>query len=141
MTSHHGNPAVVVNLRKEDFLMFIDPISIAANSPTPGLTFSVKAFNGEGSTRMDIPHQYGLTFQHSSTANGGERHYMQIAQTLQATNPLTGGVSLQTAKVSLSVSIPSFGWAIADKVALVQALIDTLNDSDVTITGLLNFNS
>lgn len=121
--------------------MFIDPIGIAADSPTPALSFSVVSYTPDGADRKDVPNGYGLTFKHSQSATKGERHYMQLTQTVSATNPLTGGTSLQTASVSLSVSIPSFGWTQAQKAALVKALTDTLADSDVTIAGLLNYNS
>jgi len=121
--------------------MLIDPISVAAASPTPALTFAVVAYTGEGSERKDVANNYALRFSHSQNAKTGERHYMQLTQTLTATNPLTGGNSVQTASVSVSVSIPSFGWTQAGKVALVQALLDTLNDSDVTITKLIGFQS
>jgi len=121
--------------------MLVDPITVAANSPSPALTFAVVAYTGEGSERKDVTNNYGLRFSHSTNAKSGERHYMQLTQTLTATNPLTGGNSVQTASVSLSVSIPSFGWTAATKAALVQALLDTLNDSDVTIAKLIGFQS
>jgi len=121
--------------------MLVDPIAVAANSPNPALTFAVVSYTGEGSERRDVANGYFLNFSHSSSAKTGERHYMQLKQTLTATNPITGGNSIQTASVSLSVSIPSFGWTTAAKVALVQALLDTLADSDVTIAKLIGFQS
>lgn len=121
--------------------MFVDPIPVAADSPTPALSFAVVAYNKEGSTRKDNTNGYALTFSHSSSAKSGERHYMQLQQTLTAVDPITGGNALQTASVSLSVSIPSFGWTATTKAALVKALTDTLNASGVTIAGFLNFNS
>jgi hypothetical protein len=121
--------------------MLVDPITIAANAPTPALVFAVVSFDGQGSTRMDVANSYGLKFNHSANAKTGERHYMQLTQTLTAVNPITGGNSIQVASASLSVSIPSFGWTAASKAALVQALIDTLNDSEVTIPKLIGFQS
>lgn len=121
--------------------MFADPITVAADSPTPALNFGVVAFVGEGSNRKDVANGYALNFNHSQNAKTGEKHYMQLQQTLTAVDPITGGNSVQTASVSLSVSIPSFGWDASHKQALVKALLDTLNDSDVTIAGFLNFNS
>lgn len=121
--------------------MLVDPITVAANSPTPALSLAVVSYTGTGSERRDVANAYGLKFSHSSNAKSGERHYMQMTQTVTATNPITGGNSIQTASVSLSVAIPSFGWTTAQKVALVQALLDTLNDSDVTITKLIGFQS
>jgi len=121
--------------------MLIDPITVAADAPTPALTFAVVSWNGEGSERKDVANNYGLKFSHSSNPKTGERHYMQLTQTLTAVNPLTGGNSIQTASVSLSVSIPSFGWTAAAKDALVKALLDTLNDGDVTISKFNQFQS
>lgn len=121
--------------------MFVDPIDIAADSPTPALSFSVVTYTPDGAERKDVTNGYSLILKHSQTPAKGERHYMQLTQTVSATNPLTGGTSLQTAAVSLSVSIPSFGWTQAQKAALVKALDDVLTDSQVTIVGFLNYNS
>lgn len=121
--------------------MFIDPITVAADSPTPALTLAVVRSDAYGAERWDVPNGYVLTFSHANSPKTGERHYMKLAQTLSATDPLTGGTSKQTAFVSLSVSIPAFGWTASTKAALVKALTDTLNDSDVTIAGFLNFQS
>lgn len=121
--------------------MLIDPITVAAHAPTPALTFSVIQFNGEGSLRRDLPNNFDLTFNHSSNKKTGERHYMQIKQTVTAVDPISGGNSLQTASVSISAAFPTFGWTAAQKDALVQALLDTLNDADVTITKYNSFQS
>lgn len=121
--------------------MLTDPITVAANSPTPALSFAVIAFNGEGSQRKDVTNNYDLSFSHSSSPKTGERHYMQLKQTIVAVDPITGGNASLQGSVSLSVSIPTFGWTAATKAALVQALLDTLNDSDVTIAKFLGFQS
>lgn len=121
--------------------MLIDPITVAADAPTPALTFAVVSYDNEGSTRKDIPNGYTLTFRHSSNTKNGERHYMQLQQTLTAVDPITGGNSLQTASVSISASFPTFGWSSSTKDALVKALLDTLNDADVTITKFNSFQS
>jgi hypothetical protein len=123
--------------------MLVDPIAIAAAAPTPALSFAVVSYDGTGmgSIRKDVTNSYGLTFKHQQNANTGEKHYMQLTQTLSAVNPLTGGTSIQTASVSLSVSIPAFGWTQATKEALVKALTDTLADADVTITKFIAFQS
>jgi len=121
--------------------MLVDPITVAASAPTPALTFAVIAWNGEGSERKDVVNNYGLKFSHSSNAKTGERHYMQITQTVTAVDPITGGNSVQTASVSISASFPSFGWTAAAKDALVKALTDTLADSDVTISKFNSFQS
>lgn len=122
--------------------MLVDPINVAANAPNPALSFAVTSYTGEGSERKDITNNYALKFTHSSSAKTGARHYMQLTQSLMAVNPLTGGNSLQTASASLSVSLPAFGWdTAAARVALVQALLDTLNDGEVTITKFIGFQS
>lgn len=123
--------------------MLVDPITVAASAPTPALSFAVVSFDGQGmgSVRKDVVNGYGLTIKHTQNANTGERHYMQLTQSVSAVNPFTGGTSLQTASVSLSVSIPAFGWTAAQKDALVKALTDTLADTDVTITKLNQFQS
>jgi hypothetical protein len=126
--------------------MFIDPIPVAANAGVgnPAFSFGMVATSpsGMGASRRDVVNNYTLDFSHSQNANTGERHYMQIKQTVTAANPLgSGGNELVTASVSLSVSIPAFGWTAAQKKALVTALLDTLNDSDVTIDKFLQFNS
>jgi hypothetical protein len=122
--------------------MLIDPITVAAHSPTPALSFAVVDAGALSSQRWDVPNGYKLNFNHSNNPKSvGEKHYMQLTQTVSAVDPISGGTSLQTASVSLSVSIPPFGWTSAAKIALVQALLDTLADSDVTITNFLNFQS
>lgn len=118
-----------------------DPISVAAASPTPALTFSVVKRDGIGSERWDVANGYQLAFNHSTNPGNGERHYMKISQTLNATSPYTGLVSKQTAVVSISASFPAFGWDAAAKAALVKALTDTLADSEVTIAKFVAFES
>jgi hypothetical protein len=123
--------------------MLIDPITVAASAPTPALNFAVVSFDGTGmgSIRKDVTNGYNLTFKHTQSAKTGERHYMQITQQVTAVDPITGGNALQTASVSISASFPTFGWTQAQKDALVKALTDTLNDSDVTITKFNSFQS
>lgn len=121
--------------------MLVDPITVAAASPTPALNFAVVSWNGEGSKRKDVVNNYDLNFSHSQNPKSGERHYMQIQQTVTAVDPITGGNSVQVASVSISASFPTFGWTAAQKEALVKALTDTLADSDVTVTKFLQFQS
>jgi hypothetical protein len=121
--------------------MLVDPITVAASAPTPALTFKTVRSDGYGSERWDTTNGYQLTFNHASSASTGERHYMKITQTLNATSPYTGLVSKQTASVSISASFPAFGWDASTKAALVKALTDTLADSDVTIANLIAFQS
>jgi lysozyme family protein len=121
--------------------MLVDPITVAADAPTPALNFAVVSYNGEGSVRKDVTNGYTLNFSHSQNKNTGERHYMQIQQSVTAVDPITGGNAYQTASVSISSSFPTFGWTQAQKDALVKALLDTLQDSDVTITKFNSFQS
>jgi hypothetical protein len=120
--------------------MLIDPITVAASSPTPALSFSVVDVGPYTSQRFDSPNVYGLKFSHKRpTTRSPETHYMQITQTLSVTDPVTGAVSPQTASASISMSIPPNGWTSATKVALLKALTDTLADSDVTPTNFVNY--
>lgn len=121
--------------------MLIDPITVAAASPTPALTFAVVSYDATGSTRRDVTNGYLLKFSHSQNAKSGERHYMQIQQLKTAVDPITGGNASLTASVSLSVSFPTFGWTAAEKDALIKALTDTLADGDVTATKFNGFQS
>jgi len=120
-----------------------DPITVAASAPTPALSFS-RVGPGQGpygSERWDVANGYQLAFNHSTNQSSGERHYMKVSQTLDATSPYTGQISKQTANVSISASFPAFGWNAAAKAALVKALLDTLADSDVTIAKFVAFES
>jgi hypothetical protein len=121
--------------------MLIDPITVAASAPTPALTFAVVRSDGYGSERWDVTNGYQLMFNHSSDAKTGERHYMKVSQTLNATSPYTGDVSKQTASVSISCNFPPFGWDASTKAALVKALTDTLADSDVTVAKWISSQS
>lgn len=122
--------------------MLADPITIAANAPTPSLIFKVVKADGYGSERRDAGGVYSLVITHEDgkgkTAN---RHYVKISETKDAVNPYTGGTSKQTATVSLSVSRPAFGWTTANIVDLIEALMDTLNDAEFTPSNLVQFQS
>jgi hypothetical protein len=120
--------------------MLIDPITVAASSPTPALSFSVVDVSPFASQRFDAANNWGLVFSHRKpTTKNKETHYMQLSQTLSVADPVTGALSPQTATVSLSVSVPPNGWTSASKVALIKALTDTLADSDVTATNFINY--
>lgn len=124
--------------------MLVDPFTIAAASPTPQLVFGVIRSDGYGSERVDtggngykciINHQPGKNVQ------SGNRHYMQIAQTKNATNPYTTLVQSLTAHASLAIYVPPFGYTDAEMIALVKALTDTLADSEVTTARILQNQS
>jgi len=120
--------------------MMPDPITVAAHTPTPALTFSVIQFDGMKSVRSDAANDYSLTIEHTPTKSG-VRHYMQIKKRLLVTNPTTGGQSYQEASASLTVFVPTYGFDIAAMSALITALTDTLADADVTPTKLLQNQS
>lgn len=120
--------------------MLPDPFTIAAAAPTPELVFSVVKSDGYGSERRTPTGEYALVMTHENSKSN-ERHYLKLTQVKDATNPYSGGVSKQTANVSISASIPPFGWSAAEKAALVKAAIDTLLDSEVTIAKWIQFQS
>jgi len=122
--------------------MLVDPIAVAASAPTPALNFYVIRNDGYGTERRhNGADLYDLIINHSKNSKTGDRHYMQIALTVDAVSPYTGLTSKQTAKASISISVPPFGFSEAAMVALVKALTDTLADADVTSTKLLQFQS
>jgi hypothetical protein len=120
--------------------MLADPITIAANSPTAQLVFSVVKADGYGSERRDAAGIFSLVINHERTKSA-DRHYVKISEQKDATNPYTGTTSKQVASCSLSLSVPPFGWTAAQAVDLVEALIDTLNDSEFTPTKFVNWQS
>lgn len=121
--------------------MLVDPVTIAAASPTPELKLAVIRSDGYGSERVDTNNGgYGLVVQHTTSKNGA-RHYVKLTQTVDAVNPYSGITQKLLASVSLSVSRPQFGFDDTAMVALINALIDTIEDSEVTPARLLQFQS
>jgi hypothetical protein len=120
------------------FVMLTDPISVAAAAPTPALSFTRVSWQGQTAVWKDGVNAYQLDMNHSMPVNGAEKHYLRITQYLTATNPITGGQSYQQASVSLSMSVPAFGWTAATKAALIKALTDTLNDAEFTVARFVN---
>lgn len=114
-----------------------DPVTIAANTPTPPLVFGKTRFDGYGSERVDTGgNGYTLVISHTP-GKAVNRHYVRLTQRLDAVNPYSGLTQAKEASVSLSISRPDFGFTNASMVALVQALIDTILDSEVTTARLL----
>jgi hypothetical protein len=119
--------------------MLPDPVTIAANSPNPQLVFALVNQDGYGSERRDTNGGgYTLKINHGKLKDG-ERHYMQILRT-KAVTDLNGLVRDKTASVSLSMSVPS-GFTAAEAINLVTAMTDTLADSEVTATKLIQWQS
>lgn len=121
-------------------MALVDPVTIAARAPTPALVFAVVKSDGYGSERRDAGGSFAVVTSHDQT-KGGERHYLKVTEVKDATNPYTGGTSKQTASVSLSVSVPPFGWTEAQKIALIAVLTDYLADTEVTPARFLQMQS
>jgi hypothetical protein len=123
--------------------MLVDPFTIAAAAPIPQLTMSIVKSDGYGSERVDTGGS-GMTLMVSHTpskGNAGNRHYLNLRWTKDATNPYSGLVQKQSASVSLSISRPVFGFTDTEMVDLVEALRDTLFDSEVTPLRILQFQA
>ncbi len=122
--------------------MLVDPVTIAAAAPTPALVFAVVKSDGYGSERVDTGgNGYTVVINHSRPKGGGDKHYVQMTQTLNATNPYTGLVQKQVASVSMTVVRPAFGFSDTAIVALMKALTDFRDDSEVTSARLIQFQS
>jgi hypothetical protein len=122
--------------------MLPDPVTVAAASPTPSLVLAVVKSDGYGSERVDTGgNGYSVITNHSRPKGGGDKHYVQMTQTLNATNPYSGLVQKQVASVSLTIVRPAFGFTDAAMVALRKALTDYLDDSEVTTARILQFQS
>lgn len=117
-----------------------DPVTIAARAPTPALVFATVKMEGMGSERRDAAGAFTAVISHTKN-KGGDRHYLKITEVKDASNPYTGGISKQSASVSLSVSVPPFGWTEAQAIALITVLTDFLADSEVTPARFLQFQS
>jgi len=120
--------------------MFQDPIAIAANAPNPALNLSIIRSDGYGSERRDSGGLYSTIINHS-TGKNGDRHYIKLSKTVDATNPYNSLVSPQSASISISVSRPPFGFTADEIVDLWTALTDIIGDSQVGFDGLVNFQS
>lgn len=120
--------------------MLTDPIAVDANAPTPALSFAMIRTDGYGSERRDDGGVYALTINHS-TSKSGDRHYVKVTSTVNATNPYNGLISPQSASVSVSIAKPAFGFDDAALVALYQALLDTIASPDAGIERIIGFES
>jgi hypothetical protein len=121
--------------------MLADPVTISASSPTPGLVFAIIRSDNYGSERVDTGgNGYSVVINHSK-GKTGNRHYVQMTVTKDATNPYSGLTQSVKASVSFSISRPPFGFTDTDMVALAKALSDFRDDSEVTTARLLQFQS
>lgn len=121
--------------------MLPDPVTVAANAPTPALSFAKIRQDGYGSEAVDSGGSgYSSLINHTPGKNGN-RHYAKISLVKNATNPYTGLTTAQTATVSMSISRPAYGFSDTEMVDLVEAFRDWLFDSDVTPLKLLQLQS
>lgn len=121
--------------------MLADPVTVAAASPTPSLVLAIVRSDSYGSERVDTGgNGYSTIINHTKTKNGN-RHYVQLLLSKDATDPYSGLTRKQTASVSFTISRPSFGFSDADMIALAKALTDFRDDSEVTTARLLQFQS
>jgi hypothetical protein len=121
--------------------MLPDPVTVAASAPVPGLVFAVIRSDGYGTERVDTGgNGYAILTQHTPSAKG-DRHYVKMTRTKDATNPYTGLTQKQTASVSLSIAAASFGYTTAEMAELVRSLVEYINDSEVTSTRILQNQS
>jgi hypothetical protein len=118
--------------------MLPDPLALAANAPTPALNFAVIRSDGYGAERRDSGGLYGLTINHSTSKNG-DRHYLKISKTVDATNPYNDLVTPQSASISVSISRPPYGFDATAMEALYTAMTDAI--SEATFASVLNFES
>lgn len=122
--------------------MLVDPVTIAAAAPTPALVFTIVKQDGYGSERNDSGgNGYSVITNHQRLKGGGDKHYVQMLQTVNAADPYSGLVRKQVASCSLTITRPAFGWTDAALVALVKALTDYVADSEVTTAKLIQFQS
>jgi len=122
--------------------MLADPVTVAAASPTPALTFGLVKQDGYGSERRDTGgNGYTIITNHNNQKDGGDKHYLQIVQKVSAADPVTGLMRVQSASVSMTIVRPKFGFTDAMMIALAKALTDYRDDSEVTTARLLQFQS
>lgn len=121
--------------------MLIDPVTVAAASPTPALVLAIAKSDGYGSERVDTGGNGYVVITNHSTGKAGNRHYIKMTKSVNAVNPYSGLTQKKVASVSLSINRPDFGFTDADIVALAKALTDYRDDSEVTTARLLQFQS
>jgi hypothetical protein len=121
--------------------MLVDPVTVAAAAPIPQLTLAVVRSDGYGTERVDTGGGGFSTIITHTPGKNGNRHYVKLTWTKDATNPYSGLVQKQAASVSLSISRPSFGFSDADCVDLVEALRDFIFDTEVTPIRLVQMQS
>jgi len=118
-----------------------DPITVAAKTPNPEIKLGTVLFDGYGSTRLDLNKGgYRSVINHSKSKQGS-KHYLQLLLSKNATDPYSGLVREMTASASFTINRPLFGFSDEDMIALAQAHFDLIQDSEVTVQKLLQFQS
>lgn len=121
--------------------MLVDPVTVAAASPTPELKLAIIKSDAYGSERVDTNGAGYTVITNHTKGKSSDRHYVQMTLTKNATDPYSGLTRKQVASVSLTINRPSFGFTDADIVALAKALTDYRDDSEVTTARLIQFQS
>lgn len=114
-----------------------DPITIAARAPMPSIVYSRTRMDGYGAEYVDTGgNGVTLVISHNPSKNGN-RHYVRVVQTKNATNPYSGLTQSVVASASLALVRPAFGFTDAEMTAVGNLLFDTVLDSEVTFAKLL----
>lgn len=121
--------------------MLVDPVTIAANAPTPSLVLPIVKNQEFGTVRLDAVNGFTVTTNHTYLKGGGAKHYIQMTQSKVAPDPYSDASTKQVASVSMTVVSPKYGYSDAEMVALMKALMDYINDSEVTPARLVAFQS
>lgn len=118
--------------------MLTDPIACAGT--TPVTSWARVRTDGYGAEYVDNGTGIKLIIKHEDT-KGGKRHYLQLVETKDATDPYTGTTKKVISTCSVSMSIAAFGWTEAQAAALYALLVGVIADGDVTINKILQGQS
>lgn len=120
--------------------MLIDPVTVAASAPNPALTLAIVNQDSFGTERRDtLGGGYSTIIQHAKIKDG-VRHYFQLIQEKDVTDPYSALVRRKKLSASVSMSIP-VGFTDTEAANLYKLLVDTIADADVTIVKLLQWQS
>lgn len=117
-----------------------DPLAISAATPTPALSLAVtdrsKPYQAD---RRDAGGEYSSTISHTVSKNGTAKHYIKVMDAKVATSPTSGLDSVQTASASVAITVPPFGFSVAQITALYELLDDVIRAA--TLASIQNFES
>lgn len=114
-----------------------DPITIAARSPMPSIVYTRTRMDGYGCEYVDSGGNGVVLVTSHNPSKNGNRHYVRVVQTKNATNPYSGLTQSVVASASLALVRPAFGFTDAEMTAVGNLLFDTVLDSEVTFAKLL----